>query len=382
MNTRTAQKQASKKQLTTSRLSKTGFDFGFLITVITLLVLGLLMVFSASYPSAYYNFGNGFYFIKRQLIWAALGTAAMMVTANFNYQRYKKLAFPILILCVILLLAVLVFGNAAKGAKRWLGVGSFSFQPSEVVKIGLIIYFSASLAQIKTKIKEFKYLVRYWLLMGVFMGLLLLQPHFSVCIIIGFTLVIVLLVAGARLRYFFLIAAPVACAGVAIAVFEPYRLQRLTTFRDPFADALGAGWQIIQSLYAIGSGGLFGLGFGNSHQKYMYISEPQNDFIFSVICEELGLIGALAILALFAVLLWRGMKIAVNAPDTFGSLLVTGITALVGVQVVLNIAVVTSSIPTTGIPLPFFSAGGSSLFILMAAMGIILNVSRYKKQTI
>jgi len=157
VNTRTAQKQASKKQLTTSRLSKTGFDFGFLITVITLLVLGLLMVFSASYPSAYYNFGNGFYFIKRQLIWAALGTAAMMVTANFNYQRYKKLAFPILILCVILLLAVLVFGNAAKGAKRWLGVGSFSFQPSEVVKIGLIIYFSASLAQIKTKIKEFKY---------------------------------------------------------------------------------------------------------------------------------------------------------------------------------------------------------------------------------
>ncbi|MBR6729452.1 MAG: FtsW/RodA/SpoVE family cell cycle protein, partial [Clostridia bacterium] len=198
----------------------------------------------------------------------------------------------------------------------------------------------------------------------------------------GMTLVIMLLVAGARIRYFMLIAAPVFCGGLAMVILEPYRLKRLTTFLDPFADALGDGWQIIQSLYAIGSGGLFGLGFGNSRQKYLYIPEPQNDFIFSIVCEELGLIGALAILLLFAVLLWRGMKIAVSAPDTFGSLLVTGIIALVGVQVVLNIAVVTSSIPTTGIPLPFFSAGGSSLVFLMAAMGIILNVSKFQKQTI
>ncbi|MBE7010678.1 MAG: putative lipid II flippase FtsW [Ruminococcaceae bacterium] len=374
--------QVANKQISKTKRSKIGYDFGFLVTVITLLALGLLMVFSASYPSAYYYYGDGLYFIKKQMIWTALGVVAMVFTANFDYRRYKRLALPILVVSFLLLVAVLIIGMEVKGAKRWLGFGSLSFQPSEVAKLALIIYFAASLSQIKNKIKEFKFLIRYWIIIGIFMGLLLLQPHFSICIIIGLTLVIMLLVAGAKLRYFMLIAAPVAFGGTMMVILEPYRLKRLTTFLDPFADMLGAGWQIIQSLYAIGSGGLFGLGFGNSRQKYMYIAEPQNDFIFSVVCEELGLIGAIAILILFATLLWRGMKIAINAPDTFASLLVIGIMALVGVQVVLNIAVVTSSIPTTGIPLPFFSAGGSSLVFLMAAMGIVLNVSKYKTQTI
>ncbi len=375
-------KQSTQKQLTRTKLTKTGFDFGFLFTVIMLLSLGLLMVFSASYPYAYYYFEDGLYFIKRQLLWAGLGAAAMVFTANFDYRNYKKLAAPILGISFLLLIAVLIVGIDINGAKRWLGVGSLTFQPSEVAKLGLIIFFAASLAQIKDKIKEFKYLVRYWLMMGIFMVLLLLEPHFSVCLIIGMTLVIMLLVAGAKLRYFMLIAAPVIFGGTLMVILEPYRLKRLTTFLDPFSDALGSGWQVIQSLYAIGSGGLFGVGFGNSRQKFLYVSEPQNDFIFSIVCEELGFVGAVAILVLFALLMWRGMKIAISAPDTFGSLLVTGIMSLVGVQVVLNIAVVTSSIPTTGIPLPFFSAGGSSLLFLMAAMGIILNVSKYKKQTI
>jgi len=370
------------KQLNKSRLAKTGFDYGFLLTVIVLLALGLLMVFSSSYPYAYYYFNDGLYFIKRQLIWAALGAVAMAFTANFDYRKYKKYAFPILAVSFFLLIAVLLIGTDIKGAKRWIGFGGLSFQPSEIAKIGLIIYFAASLAQAKERIKEFKYLCRYLLIMLIFMGLLLLEPHFSICIIIGMTLVIMLLVAGARIRYFALLSIPAIFAGIMVVVLEPYRLKRLITFTDPFSDALGAGWQIIQSLYAIGSGGLFGLGFGNSRQKFLYVSEPQNDFIFSIICEELGLIGAIAILVIFAILLWRGMKIAVHAPDTFGSLLVTGIIALVGVQVVLNIAVVTSSIPTTGIPLPFFSAGGSSLLFLMAAMGIILNVSKYEKKSI
>ncbi len=361
------------------RLTKGGLDFGFLVTVLVLLVLGLIMVFSASYPSAYYQYNNGFYFIQKQLQWAAIGVAAMIFTINFDYRNYKKLAVPILVVSIVLLMAVLVIGTDIKGAKRWIGIGGLSFQPSEVAKIGLIIYFAYSLSSIKDKIKEFKYLIRYWLLMGVFFGLLLLEPHFSICIIIGLTMVIMLLVAGARVRYFALAAAPVGALGVAIAIFEPYRLQRLVTFTNPFADRLGDGWQIIQSLYAIGSGGLFGVGFGNSRQKFMYVSEPQNDFIFSIVCEELGLIGAVAILIIFGLLLWKGMKIAVNAPDTFASLLVTGIISLVGVQVVLNIAVVTSSIPTTGIPLPFFSAGGSSLVFLLAAMGIVLNVSKFRQ---
>ncbi len=356
-------------------------DFGFLVSVLLLLILGLIMVFSASYPSAYYQFGNGFYFIKKQLGWAIAGAAFMIFTANFDYHKYKKYAFPILVICVVLLLAVLGVGISNKGAKRWLGVGGMSFQPSEAAKIGLIIYFAYSMSLVKGKIKEFKYLVRYWAMLGFFVVLLLLEPHFSVCIIIGMTAVIMMLVAGAKMRYFALAAVPVIPIGIWMAVFEPYRLQRLVTFTNPFQDRLGDGWQIIQSLYAIGSGGLFGVGFGNSRQKFMYVSEPQNDFIFSIICEELGLIGALAILALFGYMIYRGIRIAMKAPDTFGSLLVIGIISLVGVQTVLNIAVVTSSIPTTGIPLPFFSAGGSSLVFLMASMGIVMNVSKHQKQT-
>ena len=357
-------------------------DFGFLFTVILLLALGLLMVFSASYPYAYYSFDDGLYFIKKQLLMAILGVIAMIFTCNFDYRKYKKLAFPILAGSVVLLLAVLVIGTDVNGAKRWINLGVASFQPSEIAKLGLIIFFAVSLSNVKDKIKEFRYLIRYGLIMVLFMGLLLLEPHFSVCIILGLTLVIMLIVAGARLRYFFLAAAPVIAAGCLIIALEPYRMKRWTTFLDPFSDPLGSGWQIIQSLYAIGSGGLFGVGFGNSRQKFLYISEPQNDFIFSIVCEELGLVGALAILGVFAVLIWRGIKIAINAPDTFSSLLVTGIISLVGVQTVLNIAVVTSSIPTTGIPLPFFSAGGTSLIFLMASMGIVLNVSKYSKQSI
>ncbi len=376
-------KSSAKGKVSSSahtKIKKENIDLGFLVSVLLLVVLGLIMVFSASYPTAYYETGNGFSVIQKQFIWAVMGVAAMFFTANFDYKNYKKFAGPILGGCILLLVAVLIVGNEVNGAKRWLGIGGASFQPSEAAKVGIIIYLAYSMSNIKGKIKEFKYLVRYALVLGLFFGLLLLEPHFSVCIIIGLTAVIMMLVAGARIRYFALASVPVAIAGVAIAVFEPYRMQRLTTFVDPFKDRLGAGWQIIQSLYAIGSGGLFGVGFGNSRQKFMYVSEPQNDFIFAIVCEELGLIGAVAILALFGYMIYRGIRIAMNAPDTFSSLLVTGIIALVGVQVVLNIAVVTSSIPTTGIPLPFFSAGGSSLVFLLAAMGIVLNVSKYKKQ--
>ncbi len=352
---------------------------GYMITVIVLVVTGLIMVFSASYPSAYYQYGNGFYFIQKQAQWAILGVFAMFFTANFDYHRYAKLAPLLLVGSMVLLLAVPFIGVEVKGARRWLGVGSFTIQPSEITKIALILFFAYGLSRSKDKIKKFSELLKYWAILGVTFGLLLLQPHFSACIIIGLTGVIMLLVGGARIRHFAYAAVPVIAGGVALVIMEPYRLQRLTAFLDPFQDKLGSGWQIIQSLYAIGSGGLFGLGFGNSRQKFMYVSEPQNDFIFAIICEELGLIGALVVLALFLILIWRGIKIAIAAPDTFGSLIVVGITALVGVQVVLNIAVVTSSIPTTGIPLPFFSAGGSALVFLMAAMGIVLNVSRYKK---
>lgn len=366
------------------RIKKTQYDFGFLLTVIILLIIGLIMVFSASYPSAYYSHdGNGFYFIERQLIWAVLGVFAMIFTANYDYRNYRRLAPMLLGITVVLLLLVLTpLGRTFNQARRWLGVGSLTIQPSEIAKITLIIFFAYSLERDGEKIKNFKVLLKYAVFAGVIMGLMLLQPHFSVCIIIAIPLIVMLLVAGAKPLIFGLCASALIPVVGVIAVAAPYRLTRLKTFLDPFSDRLGSGWQIIQSLYAIGSGGLFGVGFGNSRQKFLYVSEPQNDFIFAIVCEELGFIGAIAILCIFAVLFFRGMKIAINAPDTFASLIVTGIVSLVAWQVLLNIAVVTSSVPTTGIPLPFFSAGGSSLVFLLAAMGIVINISKYERQKI
>lgn len=360
---------------------KGGIDAGFLSVVIILLVLGLLMVFSASYPSANYNFDDGLYFIRRQAIWAAIGVAAMIFTIRFDYRLYKKMAVPIAITTLIFLVAVFAF-PAVKGARRWIGFGSFSFQPSEMAKIAVIIYFAAGLSVTKERIRDIRQLTRYWGMLLIVLGLLILEPHFSVCLIIGFVAVIMLLVAGAQIKHFALASVVAVPVVIAVATNADYRMDRLKVYWDPFIDKQGDGWQIIQSLYAIGSGGFFGLGFGNSRQKYMYVSEPQNDFIFAIVCEELGMVGAFVIIALFGILIWRGIKIAMNAPDMFGSLLVTGLISLIGVQVFLNIAVVTKLIPTTGISLPFFSAGGSSLVFLMAAMGMVLNVSRFKTQIV
>ena len=373
---RTAQKGSPRL-----KNNKGKMDYGFLAVCVTLVIIGLLMVFSASFPSAYYYQNkNGYFYIQRQTFWAIAGAIAMALTINFPYKAYKKFAKIILGVSGILLVLVLIAGKEINGAKRWLGVGSMTIQPSETAKIALIIFFAYLMDKDGKNIGKFKPLIKYAAILLVFMGLMMLQPHFSVCIIIGLTSVVMLLAGGAKLRYFLMALIPVIPAGIALVIYEPYRLARVLTFLNPFEDTQGAGWQVIQSLYAIGSGGLFGVGFGNSRQKYMYVPEPQNDFIFSICCEELGLIGAGAILLLFGILIFKGMKIAINAPDTFSSVLVTGIISLVAVQVILNIAVVTSSIPTTGIPLPFFSYGGSALLFLMASMGIVLNVSRYSKK--
>lgn len=362
-------------------IKKTGIDMGFLATVVMLVLLGLLMVFSASYPSANYRYGNGLYFITRQAAWAAVGAVAMFITAKIDYRVYKRLYKPIMIVAFILLGLVLL-STPIKGSRRWLGFGSLTIQPSEIAKIAVIIFFAKVLSEAKEKIKDFGYLVKYGVILLGVLGLLILEPHFSVCIIICCVVAIMLLVAGFPPRVFGAIAIVAVVVGIFVAFGADYRADRLNSYLDPFADKQGDGWQIVQSLYAIGSGGFFGLGFGNSRQKFMYVSEPQNDFIFAIICEELGVIGAFVILFLFGLLLWRGFKIAVNAPDSFGTLLVVGMMSLVGVQTFLNIAVVTKLIPTTGISLPFFSAGGSSLVFLMAAMGIVLNVSKHKRQVV
>jgi len=362
-------------------IKKSGMDLGFVAVVVMLVVLGLLMVFSASYPSANYRYGDGLYFITRQFIWALIGAVAMFITARIDYRIYKKFYKPIMIVTFVLLGLVLL-SKPLNGARRWLGFGSFTIQPSEIAKISVIIFFAKVLSEAKEKIKDIPYLLKYALVLVAVLGLLILEPHMSVCIIICFVVAIMLLVAGFPPKIFlgaFAVLIPIA---IAVIFGADYRADRLTSYIDPFADKQGDGWQIIQSLYAIGSGGFFGLGFGNSRQKFMYVSEPQNDFIFAIICEELGVVGAFVIITLFGILIWRGIKIAVNAPDSFGTLLVVGIISLVGVQTFLNIAVVTKLIPTTGISLPFFSAGGSSLVFLMAAMGIVLNVSKHKRHVI
>jgi cell division protein FtsW len=354
------------------------FDFGFFITVMILLSFGLIMVFSASSASAFYDYNDSYYVIKRQLMWAVLGLFAMFFMAGFDYKRLSKLSVPIFVVSIILLIAVLIVGKEINGAKRWLGFGGLTIQPSEVAKLAVIIFFSSSLAKKKDKIKKFfTGLMPYLMILGVVAALVILEPHLSGTVVIALVSVILLFAAGARIFHFVILSLP-AIAGLVIAVIvEPYRMRRIVSFLNPWEYKMNEGWQIIQSLYAIGSGGLFGLGLGRSRQKFLYIPEAQNDFIFSILCEELGFVGAATVLVLFLILIWRGIKIALNAPDTFGSLLATGIISLIAVQVLINIAVVTSSMPVTGMPLPFFSAGGSSLLFIMAGMGIVLNISRY-----
>ncbi|MGE4283686.1 MAG: putative lipid II flippase FtsW [Clostridia bacterium] len=358
------------------------FDFGFFITVMILLSFGLIMVFSASSASAFYDYNDSYFVIKKQLQWAVVGLFAMFFMTNFHYKRLEKLAFPSLLVSIVLLIAVLFVGTEVNGAQRWLGIGGLSVQPSEVAKFAVIVFFSASLAKKKDKIKKFTSgLLPYLMILGVIAVLVIIEPHLSGTVVIMLVGVLLLFVAGARIFHFVLLSIP-ALAVLSYAIYdEPYRMSRVVSFLDPWKYKMNEGWQIIQSLYAIGSGGLFGLGLGRSRQKFLYIPEAHNDFIFSILCEELGFIGAATVLILFVILIWRGIRIALSAPDAFGSFLATGIISLIAVQVLINIAVVTSSMPVTGMPLPFFSAGGSSLVFIMAGMGIILNISRYSNNS-
>lgn len=359
---------------------KSSFDGVLFATVIILSLFGLIMIFSASSPSAFSLYGDSFYFVKKQLIWTVLGFGVLFACATFDYRNYKKMALWIYILDIVLLVLVLAIGVETKGAKRWLNLGIGTVQPSEFTKVAIVltlaIYFSA-LGNNKQTFKNVY--IPLIVLVGIPCALLILQPHFSVIIIIGFTVLGMLLCYGLKFKFYAPIIGVGIPAAIALVLLEPYRLKRITAFLDPFQDKLGDGWQIVQSLYAIGSGGLLGLGLSRSRQKHLYIPEPQNDFIFSIICEELGLIGAIVVIILFGILLWRCIKIAVDCPDPMGTYMAFGLGFLITVQAVLNIAVATSSIPPTGIPMPFFSAGGSSFVFQMMAMGIVLNISRHKK---
>ena len=303
----------------------------------------------------------------------------MLFISKIDYRFYQKFYKHAWWIALILLALVLIAGRTINGAKRWIYVTeTLSIQPSEIVKILMIIFYAGILVKNRDKLNLYgKGFLKHILFLAPIIGLLLLEPHFSASIVIIGICSIMMIMAGCKFWHFLVTGGLVGIlAIILLIILEPYRLQRVTTFLDPWKDATGDGWQVIQSLYAIGSGGLFGAGLGESKQKFLYIPEPHNDFIFSILGEELGFIGCAVVLILFGIFIWRGVLIAMRAPDMFGSLLAIGITALVAIQVIINVAVVTSSMPATGMPLPFFSYGGTALFILLCTMGILLNISR------
>lgn len=346
-------------------------DYTLLITILLLLAIGLIMVLSASSPTSLSESGNSYKYFIKQAIFAALGLGAMYLISKIDYRFYRKFYKVAYILSIVLFILVLVIGKKINGAKRWIYLTeALSFQPSEIVKFLMIIFYAAVLTKNRKELgKFFKGWVKHLAFLIPVIGLLLLQPHFSASIVIIGICVIMMIIAGCKLFQIVLPGLAIGIPGIiALIIFEPYRLSRVTTFLNPWSDELGEGWQVIQSLYAIGSGGIFGAGLGQSKQKYLYLPEPQNDFIFSVLAEEIGFVGCTFVIILFAILIWRGILIAMKAPDMFGSLVAVGITALIGIQVMINIAVVTSSMPATGMPLPFFSYGGTALFIILCEM--------------
>ena len=372
-----------------SKFLNNSVDFTLVITVLLLLSLGLVMVLSASSPTALQKYDKSYYFFVRQLIFAVLGLFGMYFISKIDYRIYQKFYKHAWILSIILLISVFAFGSDSHGAKRWIYITkSLSFQPSEIVKFLIIIFYGGILVKDRDELGKFwKGLVKHILFLVPIIALLLLEPHVSTSMVIIITCCIMMIMAGCKF-WQFLVSGIVAVGGIgsiatvlymASAKFQEkfqYIVTRFITFTDPWKDATGDGWQIIQSLYAIGSGGLFGAGLGESKQKYLYLSEPHNDFIFSIIAEELGFVGCILVFVLFAVFIWRGVLIAMKAPDMFGSLVAVGITSLVGVQAIINVAVVTSSMPVTGMQLPFFSYGGTALFILLCEVGVLLSISR------
>lgn len=353
-----------KKEKSFSSFVNNPIDFTLLITILLLLSMGLVMVLSASSPSALSESGNSYAFFSKQLIFAILGIIAMLFISKIDYRFYQKFYKQAWWLSAVLLVAVKLIGRKLNGAQRWIYItDALSFQPSEIVKFLVIVFYAGILVKNRDELPYFwKGLVKHICMVAPLIALLLLEPHFSASIVIIGIVCIMMIVAGCKFTQFLAVGGGIGIpAAVLLIVKSPYRLQRVVSFLDPWKDASDTGWQVIQSLYAIGSGGLFGVGLGDSKQKYLYIPEPHNDFIFSIVGEELGFVGCAIIIILFAIFIWRGILIAMRAPDMFGSLVAVGITSLVGIQVIINIAVVTSSMPATGMPLPFFSYRRNSI---------------------
>ncbi|WP_095532831.1 putative lipid II flippase FtsW [Domibacillus mangrovi] len=352
-----------------------------MMLVLLLTGSGLFMVASAGEVWGQFNYENPFYFVQRQAFFAAIGLIIMAGISTVDYRIWKKIAKPLLLLAFFLLIAVLIpgIGMVRNGSQSWIGVGSLSFQPSELMKIALIFYFSVLLSERKKVIHLFwKGLFTPLFVLVMAFGLIMLQPDLGTAAVMGGTAFLLLFIAGARIR-FFVMTGLFALGGLVILIASaPYRMKRITAYLDPWSDPLGSGFQIIQSLYAVGPGGLFGHGYGESRQKYYYLPEPQTDFIFAIWAEETGLIGAVFIMTLFFLLIWRGIHIGMRTQDPFAALLVCGITAMISLQSFINLGVVIGLMPVTGVTLPFLSYGGSSLTMTLASAGIVLGISRLK----
>lgn len=358
---------------------KKKFDFVLFIAVLTLIIFGLVMIYSASSIWAEYKFHDAFHYVKQQSLFIIVGIILVFIVSKIDYRDYYKKTNVILGVCLFLLILVLIpgIGSIRNGSRSWFGIGSFGVQPSEFAKLGLIIFASKYLSTSNKFLKDVKkgvFPILFVLL--VFFGLIMLQPDLGTGMVIVMSIIAMLFIAGVDMKFFY-VSGILGVIGVVILILiAPYRMDRITSFIDPWKDPLGTGFQIIQSLYAIGPGGLLGMGFLNSRQKHFYLPEPQTDFIFSIISEEFGVLGVIIVSALFLIVLYRGIKIALNAKNLFAKYLAFGMIFQMLFQTVMNLMVVIGLIPVTGVTLPFLSYGGSSLLISLISIGILLNISR------
>lgn len=357
---------------------RSGYDRILMVSALILLVIGIIMIYSSSAVIAMQRYGTPLYFLKNQIVWSAIGIIGMLVAKNLDYKRLKRLSVPLIIFSCFLLILVLIpdIGREVNGARRWIRVIGISFQPSELAKLTLIISISAYIAKMAGRMEDFVYgFFPPVVLLGVFQILIMLQPDMGTAITIGFIVVPLLFIGGAKIPHILSLGIPLIPFFVKVVFNAGYRKKRLIAFLDPWSDPEGAGFQVIQSFLALGSGGLFGLGLGEGKQKLFFLPEPHTDFIYSLIGEELGFLGASLVVLLYLIILWRGARIAVRVDDLFGRSLASGLTLMIGIQALINLGVVSGLLPPKGIPLPFVSFGGSSLLINMIALGILLNIS-------
>lgn len=366
---------------TSRRTAKSGqIDFILLMIIVCLLLFGLIMLFSASSPKALEE-GNIYSIIVKQMAVSLIGCAVMLVAMNYDYHYYKKLSKLIVTVTFLLMFIVPVIGFASHGATRQISLGPISFQPSELAKFALVIYYASRYSDKNTSnlSDDLKNILVSFGVLAMFGATCLMQSHLSAAVVLAVISVMMMVVAGLPMKYLYTLGGAGVLLLATIGLTASYRMDRFRALLNPFAYERGIGWQIIQSLYAVGSGGIFGLGLGQSRQKFRYLPEAHNDYIYAVVCEELGFIGGLAVIMLFVLFVWRGMSIALNAKDRFGTFMAFGITSIIGVQMLINIGVVLSILPSTGMQLPFFSAGGTSMIVMLGGMGILLNISRSSK---